>query len=501
MINALFRAVMIQEEINKTDNFNNEDEVDELEDDDFQSQINDAREDNDTNISESEISNKDDIEEPVLDNLKSHIEIDIDMQESDNEEIRKAIPPVWKRGLSEYSVFFNLSRLQQLVPEAGFYQAVRDCLPVDRFIGARTHKGPNKGLLVEFFVKSEEDCQQLVQNGIKIGERHIRPFRSLPPDSNVTQVHLSDLPFTNCPDYTTKLNSVLSQFGQVLHLSLNVEKHSGIFAGTGSVTLSTPLQANLESGEPSPISFIPLTHEIDFDDYGTFRANWRNMPAYCRYCHKSDHFKKDCTSRPNNSCRTCGKIGHTSIRCEHGQRTASRKKAKISTSVPRTILHRPISQGKLKKDAIQSSSVPRDSSGLSVSALQSKFATIPNTAETSSTTIHVEQQQSEASNYYPDSNQPLISETESTLQLTELPDHDGARDAEKTSTNSELEDEVMMDSETNQPSGSEPASQSTGIQPVQQQRQAGITSVHKAGGPIRSSSRANKSQHPKRNQY
>ncbi|EIE83910.1 hypothetical protein RO3G_08615 [Rhizopus delemar RA 99-880] len=77
MINALFRAVMIQhykqineEENNKTDTFNNEDEVYELEDDDFLSQINDAKEDNDTNISESE--NK----------------IDIDMQESDDEEIR-----------------------------------------------------------------------------------------------------------------------------------------------------------------------------------------------------------------------------------------------------------------------------------------------------------------------------------------------------------------------------------------------------------------------------
>ncbi|CAO3686594.1 unnamed protein product [Rhizopus stolonifer] len=212
----------------------------------------------------------------------------------------------------------------------------------------------------------------------------------------------------------------------------------------------------------------------------------------------------------------------THVTLVHGQRTASRKKAKISTSAPRTILHRPISQGKLEKDAIQSSSVPRDSSGPSVSALQSKFPTIPNTAETSSTTIHVEQQQSEASNYYPDSIQPLIPETEATLPLTELSDHDGARDAEKvnppeittehqpmdstaqndnqpqTSTNSELKDEVMMDSETNQPSGSEPANQSTGIQPVQQQRQTGITSVHKAGGPIRSSSKANKGQHPKR---
>lgn len=77
-----------EEENNKTDTFNNEDEVYELEDDDFLSQINDAKEDNDTNISESENSNKDDIEEPVLDNLKNNIEIDIDMQESDDEEIR-----------------------------------------------------------------------------------------------------------------------------------------------------------------------------------------------------------------------------------------------------------------------------------------------------------------------------------------------------------------------------------------------------------------------------
>ncbi|KAG1166889.1 hypothetical protein G6F36_012773 [Rhizopus arrhizus] len=178
-----------------------------------------------------------------------------------------------------------------------------------------------------------------VQQTVQIGDCLLRPSRSLPPDSNVIQVHLTELPFADSASYSTKLTNLFSKFGQVLSLSLDVEKHSGIFAGSGTLVLSIPvLSTSVPAGSRPVKVYSPLTHEMEFEEFGIIRATWRNMPAYCRYCHKTDHFKKDCKSRPNNSCHTCAQIGHTSLRCEHGQRTVSRKKVKITPVEPKSIL-------------------------------------------------------------------------------------------------------------------------------------------------------------------
>ena len=103
--------------------------------------------------------------------------------------------PIWKRGFSEYSVFFNLSKMQHLIKEASFYSAVRETLPFDHFLGLRHLKGPNQGLLIEYSLSSEEDCKQLINHGVQVDDQLLKPFRSLPPDANIVQLHLSNLPF------------------------------------------------------------------------------------------------------------------------------------------------------------------------------------------------------------------------------------------------------------------------------------------------------------------
>ncbi|KAG0745909.1 hypothetical protein G6F23_004019 [Rhizopus arrhizus] len=250
--------------------------------------------------------------------------------------------PVWKRGYSDYSVIYNLSRRQHLISVSEFYQSVKELLPFERFLGTRSYKDPNQGLLVEFSVKAEDDCQTLVQLTVQIGDHLLRPSCSLPPDSNVIQVHLTELPFADSASDSTKLTNLFSKFGQVLSLSLDVEKHSGIFADSGTIVLSIPVISTSIPVRSRPVKvYSPLTHEMEFEEFGIIRATWRNMPAYCRYCHKTDHFKKDCKSRPNNSCHTCGQIDHTNFRCEHGQRTVSRKKVKITPVETKSILKKP----------------------------------------------------------------------------------------------------------------------------------------------------------------
>ncbi|KAG1320140.1 hypothetical protein G6F62_011478 [Rhizopus arrhizus] len=118
--------------------------------------------------------------------------------------------PVWKRGYSDYLVIYNLSRRQHLISVSEFYQSVKELLPFERFLGTRSYKDPNQGLLVEFSVKAEDDCQTLVQLTVQIGDCLLRLSCSLPPDSNVIQVHLTELPFADSVSDSTKLTNLFN---------------------------------------------------------------------------------------------------------------------------------------------------------------------------------------------------------------------------------------------------------------------------------------------------
>lgn len=47
-----------------------------------------------------------------------------------------------------------------------------------------------------------------------------------------------------------------------------------------------------------------------------FRAQWNNMPTWCRYCHKDGHTKFECAaSKARILCYSCHEQGHRSYEC------------------------------------------------------------------------------------------------------------------------------------------------------------------------------------------
>ncbi|SAL96024.1 hypothetical protein, partial, partial [Absidia glauca] len=142
----------------------------------------------------------------------------------------------------------------------------------------------------------------------------IVPTRALPSSNSIVKLRLSRMPFLFPAELEQGLSDTLSQYGAVLDIGINTDPHSGMFMGSGYAVLDTATDNELD---PEMGGFKTLTHTLPWPslDCG-FRADWVNMPEYCRYCHEDGHTRPSCpTARPLRLCYECNKPGHVAAQC------------------------------------------------------------------------------------------------------------------------------------------------------------------------------------------
>lgn len=233
----------------------------------------------------------------------------------------------WRRGAANFSVVFDVTNIYP----PHFNSAVREIFPHGVGRALLEHKEGNQKL-VEIVCNSEEACQDAVKKGVTVDGHHLLPTRTLPPDAEVVTVHLTKLPVDSDPEEIKKqLFQVLAVYGEVLEVALHTEVHGGWYLGTGVATLNITSKTGFDQAK----SYHPLTHEMPWFNEKIFRATWKAMPLYCRYCHKEGHVLAKCPVRPGTECWTCGEKGHLSTNCSHDRRLNSRKKTRQQAHTPK----------------------------------------------------------------------------------------------------------------------------------------------------------------------
>lgn len=154
--------------------------------------------------------------------------------------------------------------------------------------------------------------------------------------AKVVNVTLSYLPAGDKEDVLRGLKASSAPYGKIIDLGIFVDKTTRVFRGRG--------YAVLDIGSEESNQFQPLTHVINwFEDSDIFRATWKNMPTWCRYCHQEGHAIAECEqAKAGIVCFYCHQRGHRARECPDKQKSQNPSKR------PRTVDPTPPSEELLK---------------------------------------------------------------------------------------------------------------------------------------------------------
>ncbi|KAI8376483.1 uncharacterized protein BYT42DRAFT_615214 [Radiomyces spectabilis] len=233
------------------------------------------------------------------------------------------VPYLLRRGTEDHSVFFDVS--PHPIKEADFFTAARNLVPNwDIGIGMIPHREEGR-LIYEMTMPNQQTCDSIVQQGLQVDGYHYPAICSLPLTKKIIKLELERLP-TSLPakELEEGLRAALSPFGSVLHLGL-YRATAGWFQGYGCAVLANDEGDDIASG---------LSHRIEFGLVGStirhFYATWKDMGAYCRYCHDDTHTIDACPTLPAQGCFNCSRRGRKATDCPHPHREQPRKTPKVS---------------------------------------------------------------------------------------------------------------------------------------------------------------------------
>ncbi|KAI8367054.1 hypothetical protein BD560DRAFT_435888 [Blakeslea trispora] len=157
---------------------------------------------------------------------------------------------------------------------------------------ARTEQMGNLKFAEISFQRDDNAMDDFLEKGLLLG---ILPCRALASDMSVVNIRLSNLPFLVEKELTYEFNGYVA-----FHVT------------------------NEDDKENKLIHSIPWKGGQD----DQFYAVWKQMPKYCKYCHKEGHSMTDCeTKKKKQICWSCDENGH--ITAIYPRRNAS-KKPKLS---------------------------------------------------------------------------------------------------------------------------------------------------------------------------
>ncbi|KAI8329591.1 hypothetical protein EDC96DRAFT_529226 [Choanephora cucurbitarum] len=209
--------------------------------------------------------------------------------------------PIWKRGTSEFSAFFDLS--SHSISPSLFKSTARKAIPNKNSLGMKMHQEGTR-VLAEIFFTSQAVCVHHCQQGIQFEKSTIFGFPSLPSSDPVIRVKLSHLPFLPEAQLSEGLYDLLAPFGVVLEGGIFVDH--GWYDGTGYAIIC----------RPSSFSEIPeLTHIMSWNEDSVVYATWSSMSLHCSFCHESNHTYFDCPVLSTIRCSSCHFTGHIHAHC------------------------------------------------------------------------------------------------------------------------------------------------------------------------------------------
>ncbi|KAG1047406.1 hypothetical protein G6F43_010143 [Rhizopus delemar] len=239
----------------------------------------------------------------------------------------------WGVSQSPGSIFFDVTSRRESdrdLYKLAFYQ-------LKEYVGLVVHKsGPNRYLEVNFDIEEFRilACNEGLRfdNGLVV----IRPVVACRPGSIIKRVTLQRLPWLRPQRLLEGLRSTLGNYGNVRDVGIVTDSDTGAFLGSGYAVLDCSPSPN----QTDP--FLELTHAIESVDPASsedlssifIHAYWKDMPTYCKYCHKLGHSAVQCKEAPSNkrTCFYCFKPGHIRAQCPDKVVLGKRRKANPSSS-------------------------------------------------------------------------------------------------------------------------------------------------------------------------
>ena len=188
-------------------------------------------------------------------------------------------------------------------------------------------EGPVRYL--ETYVTKENDVNDIKLTGLTFKEIQLQvlPFKAINDQSQVIKLKLSHLPMLPVNEVLNGLKTSLTMFGRILDIGITTEHATGFFMGSGYAVLDIYQTEDV----PEPKKYQQVSHQISWMESSTevFRAQWNNMPTWCRYCHQDGHTKFECAaSKARILCYSCHEQGHRSYECPRKNSTTTPYKKK-----------------------------------------------------------------------------------------------------------------------------------------------------------------------------